>query len=560
MGELLSKLEASQCSLCMGYMENYMYCETCKRYLCVPCKEKHVIDLDTKYHDVIHPLKDSDWMRPESCERHPDRNYLYWCQSCECPVCDSCHEHQRHKILDITSTYKIQRQEHWDIIVDIRSERLLYNQAIISKIKSDFKTCQTALIVLRIKIISEAQREKKLIDIVLNNTNEAYFKINSKLQQSKQNIKDVEKYMFRFEHSANKAVHFLLFIKRKPASRMRDIPKIFTFSLKNEINMEDVILFQGKVKLIETDKRRIDNDRLLKIMTRPVLQKTFTVPGASCGKRISFVSSDRIWISGGGNDLFLIDSTGNILHHRTDSQNACNGSQTVSLAGELIYIDLDSNICKLCKDNKAQITLMNKSEQWEPLEIFCSQFSGDLLVLMKKYIWTYIGTLEICDIKSKVIRFNGIEEEAQTFQFDDNGRNLYYDPEHITENRNGDVIVSDEYNEYSLERSFLVVTDRNGRYRFSYYGSQYDPQLKLEPWGICTDALSNILIANQSSSTVHMIDKDGKFLSLLLTEEHGISGPWGLSYDEKSHLLWVGSINDNRLCVYRYIERQNHIV
>ncbi|XP_062603613.1 uncharacterized protein LOC134265421 [Saccostrea cucullata] len=292
-------------------------------------------------------------------------------------------------------------------------------------------------------------------------------------------------------------------------------------------------------------------------MPRPVLRKTFTVPGASCSTCISFVTSDQIWVSGGGIDLFLIDSTGNILHHRTDNQSI--SSQTVSLAGELIYIDLDSNLCLLCKDNKTKITLTKKSEFWEPSEIFCSQFSGNLLLLMKKdpqYSQLFAPYYK----ESKVIRFKGIKEKDQTFQFHDKGCLLYYDPEHITENRNGDIIVSDRLSYLSFERSFLVVIDRNGRYRFSYYGSQYDPRLELDMWGICTDALSNILIANQNPSTVHMINKDGKFLSLLLTTEHGLSGPCGLSYDDKSHLLWVRSIKDNRLCVYRYIERQNHSV
>ncbi|XP_062619509.1 uncharacterized protein LOC134281065 [Saccostrea cucullata] len=222
-----------------------------------------------------------------------------------------------------------------------------------------------------------------------------------------------------------------------------------------------------------------------------------------------------MWVSGGSTNLFLIDSDGNTLDHRTDEQNLSPGSHT---------------------------------------EIYCSQLSGDMLVLMKKYI----PSPPVDDVEAKIVRFNGLEE-TQTVQFDAKGNNLYIDPECITENRNGDIIVFDLIHDILLgPSSRLVVTDQNGSNRFTYYGSKNDPRLKLEATDICTDALSNILIANQSSSTVHMIDKDGIFLCLLLTTEHGIRGPWGMSYDEKSHRLWVGSIEDNRLCVYRYIERQNH--
>ncbi|XP_062575137.1 uncharacterized protein LOC134265420, partial [Saccostrea cucullata] len=139
-----------------------------------------------------------------------------------------------------------------------------------------------------------------------------------------------------------------------------------------------------------------------------------------------------------------------------------------------------------------------------------------MLVLMKNYI----PSSGVVDVETKIVRFNGLEE-TQTVQFDDKGNNLYIDPECISENRNGDIIVFDLIHDILLgPSSRLVVTDQNGCHRFTYYGSENDPRLKLEATDICTDPLSNILIANQSLSTVHMIDKDGTFLRLLLTTEH----------------------------------------
>lgn len=66
----------------------------------------------------------------------------------------------------------------------------------------------------------------------------------------------------------------------------------------------------------------------------------------------------------------------------------------------------------------------------------------------------------------------------------------------------------------------VVVTEREGRHRFSYTG--HTSGSGLLACGICTDALSYILVCDNRTETVHMIDKDGEFLSHLLTRSQEI--------------------------------------
>lgn len=122
---------------------------------------------------------------------------------------------------------------------------------------------------------------------------------------------------------------------------------------------------------------------------------------------------------------------------------------------------------------------------------------------------------------------------------------------YITENSNGDIVVSD------WNRS-LVVTDCGGRHRFSYTG--HPTGSGLSPCGTCTDVFSNILVCDKKTHTVQMIDKDGTFMYFLLTGSDGILEPWGLGYDINSHLLWVGSYNNNMVNVHRYINRRDILV
>ncbi|XP_065929026.1 tripartite motif-containing protein 3-like [Magallana gigas] len=188
---------------------------------------------------------------------------------------------------------------------------------------------------------------------------------------------------------------------------------------------------------------------------------------------------------------------------------------------------------------KTTTTFIKRTDStWRPQCVYWSPSTGDLLVGMY-YIYTEIG---------KVTRYNQSGQLTQTIELD-TGRGLYSDPIYITENNNGDAVVSD------FGSGTVVVTERGGRHRFSYTG--HPSGSGLGPWGICTDALSHILVCDEWTKTVQMLDKDGQFLSHLLTESQEMGRPWGLSYDVSTHHLWVGSRDNNKLCVYRYITRQD---
>lgn len=101
----------------------------------------------------------------------------------------------------------------------------------------------------------------------------------------------------------------------------------------------------------------------------------------------------------------------------------------------------------------------------------------------------------------------------------------------------------------------VVVTERGGRHRFSYTG---DPLGSLMvPLGICTDALSHILKCAMNTGTVMMLDKNGQFLSHFMMIPLTVMSPVCLSYDIKTHRLWVGSIGEKyKVIVTRHITRK----
>ncbi|XP_056006604.1 uncharacterized protein LOC125662239 [Ostrea edulis] len=289
-----------------------------------------------------------------------------------------------------------------------------------------------------------------------------------------------------------------------------------------------------------TGKRQVGIDECVKLTSTPVLHTSVCVTGVSCVLHISPVTSDRLWVCDWFNSI-LTDTTG-VTIHRVTGISPGFGVHTVDSSDELIYIDSDYNINKLSIENGSDTTLLANTSPWRPECVYFSPFTGDLMIGMYNYKTD----------TAKITRYNSSGHHTLTIQYDNTGHTLYSHPHFITENKNGDIIVSDWIN---YNRGAVVVTECWGRYRFSYTGPPSGSSLS--PLGICTDVLSHILVCDDNTHTVQMIDKDGHFLSLLLTQPNGIDKPYSLDYDNKTHLLWVGSYNT--LSVYRYIQRRHSL-
>ncbi|XP_062579273.1 uncharacterized protein LOC134241223, partial [Saccostrea cucullata] len=274
------------------------------------------------------------------------------------------------------------------------------------------------------------------------------------------------------------------------------------------------------------------------MMSSVVFHKSVTVPGVTYGGHISRLTSDEVWVND-VNNLVLTNTAGTNLHQLTDIDSGC-GVHTVNSDGDLIYINRNGNINKLSKVDKVKSTLIKCTDQWKPACVYSSHSNEDLLVVM----WN-AGTYS-----AKVTRYNAALELIQTIQYDHNtGEKLYIDPGYITENRNGDIIVSDH------DREAVVVTNRGGWHRFSYSG--HPSGSGLLPFGICTNVLSQILVCDYDNNTIHMISKDGNFLSFILTQEQGLYLPQSLSYDEKNSFLWIGSGYNNTVVIYKCIDGES---
>ncbi|XP_065939296.1 uncharacterized protein [Magallana gigas] len=550
-----------QCSKCQGDTE--YFCESCPCDLCQKCKENHVKNLKTIDHNVVsHHEKFNDIPKQELCLRHPSHVYIKYCEPCQVPVCDSCFGHKSHrfpvylfrqnksKILSLQGAYKTKRQQHRGTIHTIRSEALFYRPVLLPGITDDIKTCRKEFSRYQSEMLTKAQTLKHLInklrkDFMKNVFCDFDFKHRCLKQKIEANrhIVSLQRYVHMYEQSTFSALQFLSSIKTA-LHQIHLTLHTSQLSMTESLNKEDVMESLSAIQITERGNRRVGNQCLLKLTSGAEFHQSLTLTGVDGCYHISCVTSDRVWVNDDENNLMLTDTTGVPLHRVEDPCRGDifgNGLHTVNSESELIYIDRNDNINKLSKDMKTTTTFIERTDStWLPRCVYWSPSTGDLLVGMYREITEYTET-------GKVTRYNQSGQLTQTIQNHNTGLGLYRQPRYITENNNGDVVVSD--------RRAVVVTERGGRHRFSYTGPPSGS--RLQPCGICTDALSHILMCDFGTHTVQMIDVDGQFLSHLLIRPSGIFLPCSLGYDVNTHRLWVGSQYNKTVVIYRYITRQD---
>lgn len=100
------------------------------------------------------------------------------------------------------------------------------------------------------------------------------------------------------------------------------------------------------------------------------------------------------------------------------------------------------------------------------------------------------------------------------------------------------------------EAGAVVVVNQVWKLRFRYTGhrseSQKSPSI---PHGITTNSQSQILTADCNNHCIHVLDKDGQFLSYIKNVKH----PFGLYCDIKNDNLYVAEYSTGDVKVIKYL-------
>lgn len=227
-----------------------------------------------------------------------------------------------------------------------------------------------------------------------------------------------------------------------------------------------------------------------------------------------------MWASD-NNEIIEMDDIGNI-RKKIDVKGSSGGYHTLTKEGDLLFLN-EKCVYKFALKGDLSILCIPFTIS---LCIHSSKIDGDVLVGSNYGLIRYKDTGELLQI----IRIDTKERIDEITMY-------------VTENINRDVIVSFQF------MKKVVAVDKAGKHRFEYRGRCLNSNFL--PMGICTDALGHILVCSSHGHAfdVDLLDKDGHFLSYLLTSTFGI-GSGALCVDDK-HNLYVGSFG--KIDVYRYL-------
>ncbi|XP_052679186.1 E3 ubiquitin-protein ligase TRIM71-like [Crassostrea angulata] len=547
------------------------YCNDCHQPMCEQCRDEHQKNKKTKSHEVV-PYKQRKRQLPvEKCKIHPTKEMVLLCEECQIPICYKCtatKEHRGHAFTDLETDFDEKVSLCHEEIAKIRNYFEPTSQDLKKEIAGDVTEIKKIMEAIRTSMKTEAKAVKKLVDTVTSENIEQVDKIEQSLLETLNNQnQEIDDYITYLNDSITTFYGYLSssnieqitlalksesFIIRPIPETSKQVPLVFTagnFSKEDVAKLLGRITVQNtkpenrKIKPMETASTQLKSTgkkrkqgreksgvkKTLSLSPSVTKVREYTVPGVDSVFHISLGKSGRLWVSDMYGNLVQTDLQGNQLQ-KIQTSGGYEGYHTVTHNGELIYADKNNNVIKrITPDNT--ITGFIKTGDWKPISIHSSHINGDILVGMEK------------DRKAKVTRYNKTGTEIQNIQRDNKGQGLYSCPHYITENINGDVCVSD------FGKQAVVVVNKSNQHRFSYTGQGS----RFNPYGICTDVLGHILVCDDNSLTVHLQDKDGQFLSLLLTPQQGVKYPRSVCVDDENN-LWVGQDITNTVTVYKYLQ------
>lgn len=213
----------------------------------------------------------------------------------------------------------------------------------------------------------------------------------------------------------------------------------------------------------------------------------------------------------------------------------------------LLLLEVKIEICGLAAGSKDDLIFTDGKNK----RLIYTRFDGDIITkkVMSTNDWFPIGIcfaengdivvgLFLPSARGRVTRYSEDGDVISAVEHDNHGDQLYSFPAFVTENGNGDIVVSDH-----LRRAVIVV-DRWGRYRFTYTADKLNrpDAVPFLPFGVCCDSLLNIIVADSCNDCLHLVSVNGEFLYILLNKSSGLYRPVALSMS-KNEKLFVGDRN-----------------
>lgn len=543
-----------RCSLCPEVV--VIHCGSCQVNLCAQCLSTHIDRNKSLKHEIV-PYT-SQLVKPEAeiqkCQDHPKQQCDLYCQDCSVPICSRCltGNHKRHGAVDLEEICETTRSTVKEDLEELRKFRKEYEK-VVGESKEELA-----------KYIEESDKERdslkelgkqwhQMIDKVIDkvgkdmdeiiqsdtkclqdNTDE----IQSALQDVKDSIKANEDILqddrfTRLLSYASKNDAFRI-IPSRPAIKTA---KIVPVNVKEGDIIPKLIHFQRSIrtKLPGYSLNRTGN--VSSISTKSLLPEPELIATVKTNckqlKGICHNEDDRVWIYGTDEILREVDITGTVQNCITAISKNSQKDIAKNKMGEIVYSHLSDECVNIVREGK--ISKLLDLSGWIPFGVTFNA-DDDLMVCMRRedYQESKVGIFSQGKLKKEI-------------QFDETGKPLFSASRnnmYIKENANRDICVSD------WNACAVIVLKSSGELRFRYTGNLSRSFKQFYPHGIVTDNYCRILVVDRKNDCLHVIDRNGKFLTYITCS---LQDPYVLSMDPDEN-VWVGEYDTGCVKVIRYLE------
>lgn len=543
-----------RCSLCPEVV--VIHCGSCQVNLCAQCLSTHIDRNKSLKHEIV-PYT-SQLVKPEAeiekCQDHPKQQCDLFCQDCGVPICSRCltGNHKRHGAVDLEEICETTRSTVKEDLEELRKFRKEYEKVVweskeelanyieeSDKERDSLKELGKQWHQMIDKVIDKVGKDMDEIiqsdtKCLQDNTEE----IQSALQDVKDSIKANEDILqddrfTRLLSYASKNDAFRI-IPSRPAIKTA---KIVPVNVKEGDIIPKLIHFQRSIRTKLPGYSLNRTGDVSSISTKSLLSEPELIATVKTNckqlKGICHNEDDRVWVYGTDEILREVDITGTVQNCITAISKNSQKDIAKNKMGEIVFSHLSDECVNIVREGK--ISKLLDLSGWIPFGVTFNA-DDDLMVCMRKedYQESKVGIFSQGKLKKEI-------------QFDETGKPLFSASRnnmYIKENANRDICVSD------WNACAVIVLKSSGELRFRYTGNLSRSFKQFYPHGIVTDNYCRILVVDRKNDCLHVIDRNGKFLTYITCS---LQDPYVLSMDPDEN-VWVGEYDTGCVKVIRYLE------
>lgn len=250
---------------------------------------------------------------------------------------------------------------------------------------------------------------------------------------------------------------------------------------------------------------------------------------------ISFVTPEFICLDN-KQWVMKVDHSGNIFKKHELGDFWGSASSSGGENGDMLIIRQHNKVMRIMSNKKEPIEVLSVDRRWSILSVHFSRFSGEILVRVYIQQWSeYSTTIE---------RYSKEGKKISEFEYHKHTK-LHVYPLFLSENTDKNIWIADNFD------CRVRAYNDEGKELYSYDGSYEGSSQYFSPTGICNDLLGYVIVCNchRSNPSVHLLNKIGEFLKMIVSDREDVKEPWGLCADDDGN-LYIGQKYCNMIKVF----------